>query len=313
MNSRTEVEHETVLRQEAVEALLTPGDGHYVDCTYGRGGHSALILERLGERGRLVVIDKDDEAILHARSLFAADPRVTIVKGSFGELKAILGELNIEQVDGILMDLGVSSPQLDDARRGFSFMRSGPLDMRMDQENGVTAAEWLAHAEEKEIIQVLRQYGEEKFARRIAAAIVATQGQATLTTTGELADLVEAAVPRKEKHKHPATRSFQAIRIYINGELDDLHSCLADSISLLRPGGRLVVISFHSLEDRIVKRFMRDQARGPTLPSRLPVRDADIKRDMRLVGKAVKPAEDEVGDNRRARSAIMRIAERLDT
>ncbi len=311
MNTQAGVSHDTVLRQEAVAALLTRKDGHYVDCTYGRGGHSQLILSQLDAGGRLIVIDKDDEAILHAREVLGADPRVEIVKGSFAGLKEILLGLNLDQVDGILMDLGVSSPQLDDASRGFSFMRSGPLDMRMDQSRSPSAAEWLAVASEIEITEVLRNYGEERFARRIARAVVETRETEPLTTTDQLSELIEQAVPRKEKHKHPATRSFQAIRIFINGELTDLETCLEASIELLRPGGRLVVISFHSLEDRLVKRFMRKESRGPDLPSRLPIRDAEIKRNVKLIGKAVKPSSEEVDANRRARSAVMRVAERL--
>lgn len=303
--------HQTVLKNEAVEALLADAAGRFVDCTYGRGGHAQAILDRLSPDGQLMVIDRDLDAVDDARARHGDDKRVVIVHGSFADVAAFIEEHDMKPVDGVLLDLGVSSPQLDEARRGFSFSHDGPLDMRMDQSRGETAAEWLARAEEKDIARVISRYGEERFARRIARAIVARREEQSIETTGQLVDVIEGAVPKREKHKHPATRTFQAIRIYINGELDALETCLTSVVDVIASGGRLVVISFHSLEDRIVKRFMRNLARGEQLPDRLPVRDADIRRDWRLIGKAVKPADSEVESNRRARSSIMRILERL--
>ncbi|MCB1644233.1 MAG: 16S rRNA (cytosine(1402)-N(4))-methyltransferase RsmH [Pseudomonadales bacterium] len=303
--------HETVLKSEAVAALVMNPMGTFVDCTYGRGGHAGEILARLTSEGRLLVIDKDLDALADARQRFAADERVSVVHGSFADIADHVKQCGYTGVDGVLLDLGVSSPQLDEACRGFSFGKDGPLDMRMDQSKGMTAAEWLNSADEADIIHVLRVYGEERFARRIASAIVSQRTTRPLSTTSELVELIDRAVPRKEKHKHPATRSFQAIRIKINNELDDIEACLQQSVQVLQAGGRLVVISFHSLEDRLVKRFMRDLARGEALPSRLPIRDAEIKRTLKLVGKAVKPSEEEVQRNRRSRSSIMRVAEKL--
>ena len=303
--------HETVLLHEAVDALVHDPDGQYVDCTYGRGGHSASIAARLSPEGRLLVIDKDPVAIAHARERFETDPRVHVAQGDFSGLGQFMRDAGIEAASGILMDLGVSSPQLDDAGRGFSFLRDGPLDMRMDTTGGISARDWLSTAAEKDISRVLVQFGEEKFARRIARAIVAAREASDITTTSQLAALVSDAMPRHEKGKHPATRTFQAIRIFINGELDALAGALDQVIELLASGGRLVVISFHSLEDRMVKRFVRRAARGPDLPSNLPIRDADIERHMRVVGKPVRAGDAEVDANPRARSAIMRIAERL--
>lgn len=285
--------------------------GLYVDGTFGRGGHSRAILARLDSDGRLLGVDKDPQACEAANTLAAEDQRFTFYHGSFAELPDRLQRMGIDAVDGILLDLGVSSPQLDEARRGFSFMHDGPLDMRMDTSAGETAAEWLAHAEVDAIAAVLREYGEERFARRIAAAIVAARDEQPLTTTGQLARVVSEANPRWEKHKHPATRTFQAIRIKVNRELDDLRDLLDAALDLLRIGGRLVVISFHSLEDRMVKRYMRDMARGQQLPPGVPVTDSQLNRRMRLVGKAVKASVEEVGDNQRARSAVMRVAEKI--
>ncbi|MFT7688208.1 MAG: 16S rRNA (cytosine1402-N4)-methyltransferase [Candidatus Azotimanducaceae bacterium] len=303
--------HEAVLKQEAIDALVVKSDGHFVDCTYGRGGHSQMILDRLSENGRLMVIDKDLTAINHAKDRFKGDSRVSVVHGSFDNIKSYVDESDFGSLDGILIDLGVSSPQLDEDERGFSFMRDGPLDMRMNQSAGQTVAEWLARAEERDITFVLRKYGEERFARRIARSIVDSREESPLTTTRQLAKLIEEAIPKRDLNKHPATRSFQALRIYINDELKDLETCLDSVVSILKKDGRLVVISFHSLEDRIVKRFMRNQARGEELPSRLPIRDAEIKRYLRLIGKRIKPSDEEVDRNRRSRSSIMRVAEKI--
>jgi 16S rRNA (cytosine1402-N4)-methyltransferase len=305
-------QHLTVLRNEAVSALMGPNDGCYVDGTFGRGGHSRLILESLGEAGLLMGIDKDPRACEFGAALMAEDQRFQMRKGSFAELDELLECAGWrEGVDGVLLDLGVSSPQLDEAERGFSFLRDGDLDMRMDTESGQSAAQWLAEAEESDIARVLKVYGEERFAKRIARAIVEARAEQPITRTLQLAKIVAEANPSWEKHKHPATRAFQAIRIYINNELGDLERLLEKVVERLRPGGRLVVISFHSLEDRIVKRFMRRQAQGESVPAYLPVTDDQVGRTMRLVGKAVKPSEQEVTANPRARSAVMRVAEKL--
>ncbi len=302
--------HSPVLLDEAVEALNIRSEGIYVDGTFGRGGHSKAILRRLGPEGRLIVFDKDEVALKAAQTQFGNDPRLHAVQGSFARLSEVARELGVvRRVDGLLLDLGVSSPQLDEPARGFSFMQEGPLDMRMDRSTGQSAAEWLATAAEDEIAQVIRDYGEERFARRIARAIVRERVAAPLQTTGELAALIEKAVPARDPHKHPATRTFQAIRIHINRELDDLREVLAQSLDVLARGGRLVVISFHSLEDRIVKQFMREQARGPRLPKGVPVQHEQLQGRLRLVGKPVKPSEAEVARNPRARSAVMRVAE----
>lgn len=303
--------HDTVLLREAVAALVTDDDGYYVDATFGRGGHSRALLERLGPRGRVLAVDRDPAAAAAGAALAAQDARLECVHAAFSALPVLLAERGISAVDGILLDLGVSSPQLDDAGRGFSFRHDGPLDMRMDTTRGATAAEWLRGAAQEEITQVLRDYGEERFARRIAAAIVRARAGAPIDSTGRLAAIVSEANPRWEKHKHPATRAFQAIRIRVNGELDELRALLDGALALLALGGRLVVISFHSLEDRLVKRFMRDLARGETLPAGVPVRDQERRRPLRLVGKAVRPGAADVAANPRARSAIMRTAERV--
>lgn len=306
-----EFHHVPVLAEEALQALVTDPDGNYVDCTYGRGGHSQRLLKLLSATARLLVIDKDMAAINDARQRLGEDPRVSIAHGSFAEIGDFVAANDMAPLQGVFLDLGISSPQLEESERGFSFDRDGPLDMRMDQTRGETAAEWLMTADEDAIIHVLRTYGEERFARRIAGGILAARLEAPIETTHQLVDIIKAAVPRIEFHKHPATRSFQAIRIYINNELGDIETTLKQAIELLGPGGRLVVISFHSLEDRIVKRFMRDLARGEKLPDRLPIRDSEIKRTVKLVGKAIKPSEAEVSENRRSRSSIMRIAEKL--
>ncbi len=306
------VQHETVLLNEAVTALITDSNGCYVDGTYGRGGHSAAILERLGPSGRLLVIDKDPKAIEHARQKFGQDNRVMIEHASFAQIREIaIRRQLVGAVTGVLLDLGVSSPQLDDPTRGFSFTQDGPLDMRMDSSAGISAADWIASASEQEIATVLKDFGEERFAKRMAKAIVAERLLRPIVTTKHLADIVTAANPAWEKHKHPATRSFQAIRIYINRELADLTDVLQQALELLSIRGRLVVISFHSLEDRLVKHFIREQEQGPKLPRHLPIRADQIKQTLRHIGKAVRASESEVAANVRARSAIMRVAEKV--
>jgi 16S rRNA (cytosine1402-N4)-methyltransferase len=300
------------LLHEAVDALVTLPDGFYVDGTFGRGGHSRCLLQHLNSRGRVLGVDKDPAAQAAAVELTESEPRLHFFHGSFAELPQQLRQMRVDAVDGILLDLGVSSPQLDDGGRGFSFMRDGPLDMRMDTSRGETAAEWLSRAELQDIAEVLKEYGEERFARRIAAAIIAARAVAPIETTSQLARLVSEAHPRWEKHKHPATRSFQAIRIKINRELEDLQAFLSVALDMLCVGGRLVVISFHSLEDRLVKRYMRDMARGDPLPRGVPVTDSQVNRRMRLIGRAVKASVEEVAGNARARSAVMRIAEKIN-
>ncbi len=305
--------HLTVLLREAVEALITEQNGCYVDGTFGRGGHSRLVLAELGPSASLMGIDKDPEAIAVAKTLAEEDPRFSIEHGSFAEIGEFVRQRGWEgKLDGVLLDLGVSSPQLDDASRGFSFLNDGPLDMRMDTTRGESAAEWVARAGEKEIADVLKTYGEERFAKRMARAIVTARSETPITTTRQLAKIVADAHPRWEKHKHPATRAFQAIRIQVNQELADLERCLDEALEVLRPGGRLVVISFHSLEDRIVKRFIRKHVKGDEdIPPGLPVTDEMLKRRLQAVGKAVRAGSDEVEDNIRSRSAIMRVAEKL--
>ncbi len=300
-----------MLLREAVDALVTEPDGVYVDGTFGRGGHSRAVLEKLGTEGRLLAVDKDPLAIAAAEEVAQGEGRFDFYHGSFAQLPHQLRRLGITAVDGVLLDLGVSSPQLDNGERGFSFLHDGPLDMRMDTSSGETAAEWLDAAREEDIAAVLKDYGEERFARRIAAAIVAARKVAPIETTAALAKVVSEAHPRWEKHKHPATRAFQAIRIKVNGELDDLEAFLNGALDMLRVGGRLVVISFHSLEDRLVKRYMRDMSRGEALPRGLPVKESALNRRMRLVGKAVRASAGEVELNPRARSAVMRIAEKI--
>ncbi len=310
MNTEPNYEHETVLLAEAVAALEIKPAGVYVDGTYGRGGHSGRILSQLGENGRLIVIDKDPEAIADARKNYGSDNRVTVWQGSFKDFpEAVAAVGEIRGIDGLLLDLGVSSPQLDDAQRGFSFMRDGRLDMRMDSGAGESAAQWLQRSTEKEIADVLWQYGEERFSRRIARAIKQKCAEKPLETTLELAELIAAVVPNpRGQGKNPATRSFQAIRIKINQELEDVEECLQRAVDFLLPNGRLVVISFHSLEDRVVKHFMRNVSRAPRLPKGLPIPDADIQARMYLIGKAIKATADEVARNTRSRSAIMRVA-----
>ena len=303
--------HESVLQQEAVEALVTTSSGHYVDATFGRGGHSRALLSALDSDARLLVIDRDPEAIRVANALAEEDARVSVVRAPFSHLRKALTSVGWDQVQGIFLDLGVSSPQLDEPERGFSFRNDGPLDMRMDPESGESAAEWLAHAEEDEIRRVLREYGEERFAKRIAHSIVTTRAETPLTRTVQLAELIDQAVPFRDKHKHPATRSFQAIRVHVNEELKELDSVLEQAVEALAPGGRLVVISFHSLEDRRVKRFMRKQSRGPSMPKGVPVTAEQEQSRFRVVGKAIQATARERDDNVRSRSAVMRVLECL--
>jgi 16S rRNA (cytosine1402-N4)-methyltransferase len=304
--------HAPVLLREALEALAVRAAGSYLDATLGRGGHSAAILERLGEAGRLLALDRDPEAIRAGQGRFIGDPRVHIVRGNFAELGAIAGRAGFaDGFDGILLDLGVSSPQLDDPARGFSFLRDGPLDMRMDPGTGASAADWLAAVSERELARVLFEYGEERHARRIARAVCVARAEAPIRTTGRLAAVIAGAVPGREPGKHPATRSFQAIRIFINDELGALDGALEQSLDLLKPGGRLCVISFHSLEDRRVKRFMRTHAQAAEPWRGLPEIPPQARPKLRLVGKAVRAGEAEIAANPRARSAVLRAAERL--
>ncbi len=300
--------HSTVLLNEAVDALQIKPDGIYVDGTFGRGGHSRLILEKLGAQGRLIALDKDPMAIAEARGI--SDARFQIVHCGFERLSEVLVELGIDKVDGVLLDLGVSSPQLDDAQRGFSFRFDAPLDMRMDTSRGETAAQWLATVDEGLLAEVISNYGEERFARKIARALVTSRQGSPILTTRHLSEIVAQNVHSHEPGKNPATRTFQAIRIYINRELEELESVLPQCMGSLTIGGRMAVISFHSLEDRIVKRFMRDMAQGDKLPRNLPIRAADIPQaKLRLVGKAVHPSVQELKINPRARSAVLRVAE----
>lgn len=304
--------HTTVLLTEAVTALQIKPNGVYVDGTYGRGGHAARMLESLDRDGRLVAIDKDPAAIQHALATHQADPRFKIWQGSFRDFPQALLDLGLAPtIDGLLLDLGVSSPQLDEAERGFSFMRDGALDMRMNPALGLSAQQWLMQADEKEIAQVLWLYGEERFSRQIARAIVKARASESIASTLQLADLIAKAVPKRELGKNPATRSFQAIRIKVNQELDDLDAGLKASLEYLKTGGRLAVISFHSLEDRRVKHFMREHATPPRLPKGLPIQALAMTPPLRLVGKGLRPSEAEIEVNVRARSATLRVAEKV--
>jgi 16S rRNA (cytosine1402-N4)-methyltransferase len=295
--------------EQAVDGLKVRGDGCYVDCTFGRGGHGRLILARLGKSGRLLALDRDPQAVAAGGEI--DDGRFSILQGRFGRLAELAARAGVTRADGILLDLGVSSPQFDDPARGFSFRHDAPLDMRMDTGGGTTAAEWLARAPEAEIREVIRNHGEERFAKQIAAAIVAARSRGPVGTTRQLAALVAEAVPTREPHQDPATRTFQALRIHLNQELEELSLALPQCLQILKPAGRLVVISFHSLEDRIVKRFMRDNARPDPLPRRLPLRAHELPQPkVKLLGRPLRPSAAEIAANPRARSAVMRIAER---
>jgi len=301
--------HTAVLLEQAVDGLRVRSDGCYVDCTFGRGGHSRLILARLGSAGRLIALDRDPQAVAAGGEI--DDGRFRMLHGRFSRLAELAAGAGVTHADGILLDLGMSSPQLDDPARGFSFRFDAPLDMRMDAGGGVTAAEWLAHAAETEIREVIRNHGEERFAKQIAAAIVAARARGPVGTTRQLAALVAEAVPAREPHQDPATRTFQALRIHLNQELEELSLALPQCLQLLKPAGRLVVISFHSLEDRIVKRFMRDNARPDPLPRRLPLRARELPQPkVKLLGRPLRPSAAEIAANPRSRSAVMRIAER---
>ena len=314
----TTAEHQPVLHKEVLSLMAVQADGHYIDGTYGRGGHAASILQNLDERGRLIVMDRDPQAISSAHQRFDADARVSIVHDDYANMENVVREFGLsEQINGILLDLGVSSPQLDNAERGFSFQSNGPLDMRMDTTRGETAADWLAREEEAEIARVLWEYGEERQSRRIARRIVEQRQQQAITDTASLAALIEQVLPRsrnpKHRAKHPATRSFQAIRIHINRELEQLQQFLDSVFDILAIGGRLLIISFHSLEDRLVKRFFKQQSTAAKLPRGLPLRDDELKTPvrMKLLSRAIKAGDLETSDNPRSRSAVLRVAERL--
>jgi 16S rRNA (cytosine1402-N4)-methyltransferase len=306
-------QHAPVLHDEAIAALEIKPDGRYVDGTYGRGGHARSILAGLGEQGRLIVMDRDPEAIADAHRTFDADDRVTIIHDDYANMLAQVAELELlEQIDGILLDLGVSSPQLDDASRGFSFQQNGPLDMRMNPAQGESAADWLAQADEAEIARVLWQYGEERQSRRIAKKIVEVRQSRAIDDTASLAGLISEVLPRPKNHRHPATRSFQAIRIHINQELGQIERLLETVFDILKIGGRLLVISFHSLEDRLVKRFFKKHSTRRKIPRGLPLRDSEIESGIRLklTMKAIKAGAGELALNPRSRSAVLRVAER---
>ena len=305
--------HAPVMHDEVIAALAIKPKGRYVDGTYGRGGHARSILAALDQDGRLIVMDRDPEAIADAQASMGADERVTIIHDDYANLQARIDGLDlIEQIDGILLDLGVSSPQLDDASRGFSFQHNGPLDMRMNPQQGESAADWLARADEAEIARVLWEYGEERHSRRIARKLIEQRQLQRIDDTATLADLIRSVVPRPKNQRHPATRSFQAIRIHINQELAQIQHMLESVLDVLKIGGRLLVISFHSLEDRLIKRFIKSHNTAPQLPRGLPLRDSDIDLCLRIKpgGKAIKAGAAELAVNPRARSAVLRIAER---
>jgi 16S rRNA (cytosine1402-N4)-methyltransferase len=305
-------QHRPVLLSETVEALAIKADGFYLDGTFGRGGHSGEILKKLGDSGKLLALDQDPQAIEEARQKFVDDSRFEIVQENFSNMEDIIKSRGMmQQLDGVLLDIGVSSPQLDDASRGFSFIKPGPLDMRMNPQAGQSAAQWLAEVTEYDLTTVLMHFGEEKFARRIANAIVETRKETAITDTVQLANIIEAAIPVKPKNKHPATKSFQAIRIHVNRELEVLELALRASLNVLKVGGRLAVISFHSLEDRMVKRFFRDMSRGPQIPKDIPVLAKDMQQPFKLIGKAIKPGKLEIQENPRSRSSVLRVIERV--
>lgn len=304
--------HQTVLLDEAVVSILGAQDGVYVDATFGRGGHTRYLLARLSPEARVLGFDKDPEAIAAGERLAREDARFAIVHASFAEILSVLKARGLAgTIAGVLADLGVSSPQLDDAERGFSFLKDGPLDMRMDTTRGQSAADWLAAVAEADLARVMFEYGEERHSRRIARAIVKARAEKPITRTKELADIVAAAHPAWEKHRHPATRAFQAIRIAINSELADIEAFLRGALAVLKPGGRLAVISFHSLEDRLVKQFFQKEAKGDDFPAGLPITVDMLKPRLKIVGKAVEPSAAEVEANPRARSARLRIAEKI--
>lgn len=303
--------HQPVLFKEAIQALNIVPNGIYIDGTFGRGGHARAILDALGPEGRLIALDKDEDAIRHAEAHFSDDPRFTIIHDSFANINEVTRKLDVYgQVSGILLDLGVSSPQLDEAERGFSFMRAGPLDMRMDVTQNMSAEIFVNQTAEADMADVFKEYGEERYARRISRAIGRARSEERITTTTALAEIVKEAHPAWGKHKHPATRVFQAIRIYVNEELTDLNKGLKRCLEVLAVDGRLAVISFHSLEDRIVKRFMRTEAEGPRFPRGVPVMNEMLKTNFKCVGKAIKPSDEEITRNIRSRSAILRIGEK---
>ncbi|MDE2234015.1 MAG: 16S rRNA (cytosine(1402)-N(4))-methyltransferase RsmH [Gammaproteobacteria bacterium] len=303
--------HRPVFLQEAVAGLAIQPEGIYVDGTYGRGGHSREIVAQLGPRGRLIAIDRDPEAVAAGKSAWLGDQRVVIYRGAFSMLERIAQQEGVSgRVNGVLLDLGVSSNQLDDPKRGFSFQHDGPLDMRMDPDSGESVAAWLNRATQEEIAEIIRTYGEERYAGRIARAIVGSRGNAPLTGSQQLAQIVSAAVPSRERHKHPATRTFQALRIFINREIDELRAALDQCLRVLAPKARLAVISFHSLEDRLVKRFIRDHSREAPPDKRMPWLQQSAPPLLKPVGKAIRPQDEEIAANVRARSAILRIAER---
>jgi len=304
--------HVPVLLGPVLEGLDIKADGLYVDGTFGRGGHSAAILNALDARGRLIAIDRDPQAVASASTLLTDDPRFEVVRGEFAKLETIIGERGQNgKVDGLLLDLGVSSPQLDEAERGFSFLRNGPLDMRMDPDSGIAAAEWLQTVEEKDLRSIIRKFGEERHAARIARAVVTKRENAAIETTGQLAEIVSSSVPAHTRKRHPATKTFQAIRLFINNELGQLEAALAQSIGVLQLGGRLCVISFHSLEDRIVKRFMRNASREAEQYRGMPEVPVEFRPKLALVGKVISATAEEIQANVRARSARLRIAERV--
>ena len=309
--SNAEYQHITVLLNEAVDALAVREDGIYVDGTFGRGGHSRLILSRLGSQGRLIVFDKDPQAIEVAQKLAEQDGRVTVVHDGFSSFQTTLDKLGIEEIDGALFDLGISSPQIDDGARGFSFRFDAPLDMRMDPTRGMSAAEWIATASEQDLHEVIKNYGEERFSRQIARAIVAQRTESPIDTTRKLAQLVAQNVRTRERGQDPATRTFQAVRIFINRELEEVEAVLPQVMGRLKQGGRLAVIAFHSLEDRIVKQFVKKYSQHPPLPRWAAVKEADLPLPpLKAVGKAIKPGVEETASNPRARSAVLRVAER---
>lgn len=311
---QSKYEHIPVLLDEILSGINLHQDGIYIDCTFGRGGHSRAILKQLNEKGALLAFDKDPDACTVENKELLDDPRFTFIRSSFTHLEKTAQALQLSKhVDGVLLDLGVSSPQLDDATRGFSFQHDGALDMRMDNTCGITASEWLNKAPKDEIADVLYKFGDERYSRRIARAIVRSRQQLAITQTLQLAKLVASAIPYKKEKKHPATKTFQAIRIFINHELEELNSVLTQAVNILKKNGRLLVISFHSLEDGIVKRFIRAQAQGEEIPREIPIQHATFKPKLKIIGQPIRCTPNEIKDNPRARSALLRIAECMTT